>query len=234
MPDKYLYLLVDTLCIIFPFLFSFHPKIRFYRQWRYFLVPCLSTAAIFIVWDIIFTAKGVWSFNPRYVVGIYFYHLPLEELLFFFCIPYACVFTYYCLSSLLRLPAAGKNIFLFTWVFVAALLIMAALNLPRLYTSVTFILLAALLSFMAYKKLSFLAAFYISYLAILLPFYMSNGVLTGLITPEPVVMYNNNYNLGIRTLTIPIEDIFYGMAMLLMNIAGFEYMRTGFRKLSQA
>lgn len=228
MPDKYLYLLVDTLCIIFPFLFSFHKKIKFYHQWRYFLMPCLSTAAIFIAWDAVFTAKGVWGFNPRYVVGIYFYGLPLEELLFFFCIPYACVFTYYCLSTLLRLPPTGNKVFLFTWLFATALLMMGLINLPRLYTSVTFILLAALLFYMAFKKASFLAAFYISYLAILLPFYMSNGVLTGLITPEPVVMYNNNYNLGIRTLTIPIEDIFYGMAMLLMNIAGFEYMRRNY------
>ncbi len=226
MPDKYLYLLVDTFCVIFPAIFSFHKRIAFYRQWRYFFVPCVITATLFVAWDVIFTARGIWSFNPRYVVGLYLWRLPIEEYLFFLCIPYACVFTYYSITNFFSIAQPGRRLIVFTWGFSILLFVAALLFYSKLYTSVTFTVLGATLAVLAYKKAPFLKGFYISYCIILLPFYISNGVLTGLVTPEPVVMYNNEYNLGIRTLTIPIEDIFYGMAMLLLNVAGFEYMKT--------
>jgi len=74
-------------------------------------------------------------------------------------------------------------------------------------------------------KARFLPAFYVSFIVTIIPFYIINGVLTGAITPEPVVAYNDHYNLGKRTVTIPIEDIFYGMALLLLNVSGFEYLK---------
>ena len=35
---KFLYLLIDFFTIIIPFLFSFHPKIKFYKTWKQFFV----------------------------------------------------------------------------------------------------------------------------------------------------------------------------------------------------
>ncbi len=61
----------------------------------------LISAVFFIVWDIIFTKMGVWSFNPRYHSGIEFFDLPIEEWLFFVCIPYASLFYPLCLSLFL-------------------------------------------------------------------------------------------------------------------------------------
>ena len=226
MQDRYTYLLVDFFCIVFPFLFSFHPRLNFYRQWRYFLTPCFLTALLFLIWDVWFTKAGIWSFNPRYIIDANLFSLPLEEYLFFICIPYACVFTYHSITLFFdfsRFNVAAK----WTSIALAVCLTTTALfHLPQLYTSVTFLLLSLLLATLLLARVRFLAAFFITFLIILIPFFISNGILTGSITPEPVVAYNNNYNLGIRMGTIPFEDTFYGMILLLLNITGFEYLKS--------
>ena len=224
MPDKYTYLLVDALCILFPLACSFHPKIQFHKQWRFFALPCIVTAIFFLVWDALFTSAGIWSFNPRYTVGLFLAGLPLEEYLFFFCIPYACVFTYYCVSQFLQLSRFQTAARSTTYVLAAVLLVVALLYPARLYTSLTFLFLAALLYFSIRRKASFLPSFYVAFAIILLPFFISNGILTGTGLPEPVVIYNNNYNLGIRLFTIPVEDTFYGMLLMLINVTGFDYL----------
>jgi len=226
-PASYTYLSVDIACILFPLLFSFHPRLRFYRQWRYFLMPCILTAVFFLLWDSLFTSMGVWRFNPAFIMGIYLGNMPLEELLFFICIPYACVFSYYCFSLLLPQQArlyAGSRIFFAA--LVPLLVLVALLQLQQLYTSVTFLLLAAVLTFLLYRRSSYLGVFALTYLFILLPFMLSNGVLTGSFAGRMVVIYNNDYNLGLRLLTIPVEDIFYGMLLLLLNVYGFERNRS--------
>jgi len=224
MPEQYTYLLVDLCCIIFPLLFSFYPKFHFYSQWKDFIIPCLVSALIFVVWDIVFTAKGVWSFNPRYVMGLNLFGLPLEEYLFFICIPYACTFTYYCLTRYFTFKT-NSAVRVFTWLLILILIVVAVTHLSQLYTSVTFLLLAAYLAYLSIRKMPFLAAFYVAFLLILIPFFISNGILTGGIIHRVVVIYNDHYNLGIRMFTIPVEDTFYGMLLLLLNISGFEYNR---------
>src|SRR5690348_14794394 len=91
---KFLYLLVDLVAIGFPLLFSFHSKANFSRKWKYLWVALLITTSVFTAWDEWFTSLGVWGFNKKYLLEIYFGSLPLEEILFFICIPYACVFVY--------------------------------------------------------------------------------------------------------------------------------------------
>ena len=225
MQDKFLYLAVDFGCIIFPLLFSFYTKFNFYKQWRYFVWPCLTVAAFFIIWDAVFTHIGVWSFNNRYVLGYYFMGLPLEEFLFFICIPYACTFTYHCMQLFFNFERFRNAASKVSLVLASVLVLIALLHLSQLYTSVTFVLLAAFLVFIALKKATYMPAFYLTFLLILIPFFISNGILTGTGLPEPVVIYNNKHNLGIRMFTIPFEDTFYGMLLLLLNVAGYEWMR---------
>jgi lycopene cyclase domain-containing protein len=60
--------------------------------------------------------------------------------------------------------------------------------------------------------------FFVTFILILIPFVAVNGILTGSLIQEEVVWYNNNENLGIRFLTIPIEDFGYGFSLILLSL----------------
>jgi lycopene cyclase domain-containing protein len=224
---KYLYLLVNLFSVIIPFILSFYPKAPFFKKWKYFGISTLITTSIFVAWDSIFTHIGVWGFNPKYVVGIYLFGLPLEEILFFVCIPYACIFTYEAINHFIKTDKLKNVQHLISRLLIVLLLTMGLFYINRLYTSVTFIGLAIFLAFLEFKvKPLFMGRFYLMFVIILIPFFVVNGILTGSFIEEEVVWYNNLENLGIRMGTIPFEDIFYGMLLILMNISIFEWLQS--------
>ena len=79
-------LLLATIAV--PLALSFDKNVHFWTRWKYLFPAILITAVVFIYWDIQFTAAGIWSFNHHYVVGAFFYGLPVEEWLFFLIVPY--------------------------------------------------------------------------------------------------------------------------------------------------
>jgi lycopene cyclase domain-containing protein len=187
----------------------------------------LGTAAFFIVWDIWFTNLGVWEFNSRYVLGWFFLDLPIEEWLFFLIVPFSSVFIYEVL-----LYFFPKDHFLpfgkyFVWILAPFLLVMSILHLDKWYTSVNFLVgaLTLIIHYLIFKE-KYLGRFTFAYLVHLIPLMICNGILTGGLTEEPVVIYNNAENLGIRIWTVPIEDLIYSMILLLMNISFFEWLRS--------
>lgn len=176
------------------------------------------TAVLFLIWDEYFTKLGHWGFNDDYILGIKLGHLPLEEILFFICIPYACVFTYDAFQKLL--PSTLKTSWAKPLIYFlsAFLFIVGLLNLDQAYTSLTFILTAVFLpvalQMLGEKKT---AIFFIAYVVLLIPFFLVNGVLTGSWINEMVVWYNDSEHLGIRLGTIPIVDSIYMLLLLIMN-----------------
>ena len=178
--------------------------------------------ALFIPWDVWFTAEGVWGFNERYLVGVGLFGLPLEEWLFFLLIPYACGFLYEVMRYFVRRDVLGKVARPFSLALVVVLLVVGFVHLDRLYTSVTFLLTAAFLGWHVWRRTAWLGRFYVGYAVSLIPFLLVNGVLTGWLLPEPIVWYNNAENLGIRINTVPLDDSVYLLLMLLMVVTGYE------------
>jgi lycopene cyclase domain-containing protein len=179
------------------------------------------------VWDVIFTSKGVWSFNRDYLIGLFFLQLPIEEWLFFITVPYSCVFIYEALNYYIKKDYLKKYAFVITLVLVGIMLSVAFLHINKLYTSVTLIFASTFLLFHWFLfKDRYLGRFYMAYLVHLIPFFIVNGILTRL----PVVIYNNAENLGIRLYTIPIEDTMYSLLLLLMNITFYEWLKGKFLK----
>ncbi len=222
--QKYLYLALDLGSFLVPFLFSFHPRRHFASTWRAWVPALLIPAIVFVLWDEAFTAMRVWGFNEGYVTGIKIGHLPIEEILFFICIPYACLFTYVAVNRLKTddpFLDQGRRV---TWILVIGLMGVGIKNVDRWYTSVTFISLALFLIFLNVRlKPAYLGRFYFSFIFILVPFFLVNGVLTGSWIESPVVWYDDRENMGIRMGTIPFEDTFYGMLLILMNVVIYEY-----------
>ena len=97
-----LYSMVDLAVLALPLLLSFDKKVAFFKEWKYFLPVNLAVGAFFIAWDVWFTKVGVWAFNSDYLLGPTCFGLPIEECLFFFCIPYASVFTYFALRAYVK------------------------------------------------------------------------------------------------------------------------------------
>jgi len=223
---KFLYFAVIGFAIIIPFFSSFGPKIQFYKKWKYLLPSMLLTMLVFIPWDILKTHHGVWGFNSNYISGLYLINLPLEEWLFFISVPYACIFTYEVVILLVKKDIfhkfhKGISIFL-----IFFLLLVAMLFHDRIYTMVTFIALAFMLVIHQFViRSKYLSYFYLTYLICLLPFLLVNGILTGSFIPEEIVWYNDSENLGIRLFTIPVEDVFYGMLLILINLTFYNFLK---------
>lgn len=223
---KLLYLLINCFSAIVPVIFSFHPKLKFYKNFKSFFGAVILSAAVFIIWDINFTKLGVWGFNENYITGIYLYNLPIEEILFFFCIPFACVFTYHCLNLFFTISWKSRTEHYFVITTSIILLIAGIYFYNKLYTASTFISLAILLPTLKYiVRVNWLAKLVTIYPVLLIPFLIVNGILTGSGLDEPVVWYNNEENSGFRLLTIPLEDFFYGFELILLNIFFYEYFK---------
>ena len=213
---------------------SFDQKVAYYKKWKYLFPALLLPALFFLIWDELKTKAGVWSFSDAHIVGLKLSSLPLEEILFFFVVPYCCVFIYECIISYfpnVKNKKWGDTLLLLLGI---CFLITTVFTYGKAYTFYTALFnalfIAALFIFRKWFKGFNASSFLLSYAIVVIPFLIVNGMLTGI----PVVLYNDAENLGIRIFSflpwplhnIPVEDIFYGMLLTLMNVALFEKFRS--------
>tara|TARA_R110001583_G_scaffold10179_8_gene47354 strand:- start:1591 stop:2292 length:702 start_codon:yes stop_codon:yes gene_type:complete len=227
----YLYLLINIASFLVPFIYSFEKKMNFIKWWKPVFLSILIVAIPFLIWDITFTKYEVWGFNPAYYLGITIFGLPLEEILFFICIPYASIFTHYALLYFFpafKLSNKVTQIILNILLIVSVIVIL--LNYPKAYTTVDFVLFGLLMLYSLVVKDKIINRFFITFLLILIPFFLVNGLLTGSFIHQEVVWYNNTENLGIRIGTVPIEDAFYAFSMLYMSLILIEKFKVKFNK----
>lgn len=224
----YTYLLIDFLTVIVCFIASFDKRIQFHKQFPAFLKAAVLVAIPFIAWDVWFTHKGVWWFNTSYTIGISIFNLPLEEWLFFLCIPFACVFTFFCLDKFFNLDWANSLSTVIVFISVIVCSLIALLHHDRMYTFVTAVATTlSLIFFYFIAKVEWIGKASLVFTILMLGFLPVNGVLTGTGLESPIVNYNPDEFLNIRILTIPIEDAVYGYTQFLWNI----YLFKRFRKI---
>lgn len=207
------YGLVLLFSAIGPVVFSFHKKISFYKQWVKVIFSSLLVSIPFIIWDAIATARGDWGFNKKYVGTLKIAGLPIEEIMFFIIIPYCCLFIWHLLKKQQREIVGCCSL----KILMSLVFFMGAVALKdKFYTStilawaVLTIIVVQLLDRGLFRKIA-----YWQWLAItFIPFFLVNGILTYL----PIVWYSNQAILGIRVVSIPVEDFLYSWSLLTLNL----------------
>lgn len=217
------YLLINLFTLAGPMARSFEPRIAYWRKWKALFPAIGLTMLLFITWDAVFTHWGVWGFTPAYLVGLDLINLPIEEWLFFITIPYACLFIYEVLNLFIRRDVLGLASTSIAVVFMLLGGLMLLLYPGRLYTQSASLVMIILLAINLWVLRSpWLGRFFLAYLVSLIPFVLVNGILTGAVTAEPIVWYNDDENMGMRFITIPLEDFFYGLDLMLLNLMLYE------------
>ncbi|TAF43686.1 MAG: lycopene cyclase domain-containing protein [Sphingobacteriales bacterium] len=222
MDKHHTYLWLNFLTVFFPIILSFDKKVAYYKQWKYIFPSLFLTGILYLAWDYIFTKHQVWSFNPNYIVGIYFYGLPLEEILFFITIPFACIFIYLCLLAYIKTDYLANLAPYINNVLLLFSVLMLLMYIDRLYSCINFGTLFLVLLYVHFNpNLMQMGRVYMAYMVTLLPFYIVNGLLTSI----PVVMYNNAENMGVRVGSIPLEDHFYSLSLFVINLIFYQHFK---------
>ena len=212
--------------IIGPLALSFDKKVHFYTYFPSLFKSILPVSTLFIFWDILFTEKSIWGFTAEYISSIKIANLPLEEVLFFILVPFACLFIYEVSKSYFPNLNVSKVIKPFNYLFIGLGLVLISKGIGNWYTcsAVTTGILLVLIFGIILKK-SWYGWFVVSFLIALIPFLIVNGILTGATTPKPIVWYSENHIVGWRIITIPVEDLYYNLSLLLPITAIFEYFK---------
>ena len=222
MNPHYTYLVLDIFSVFFPLILSFDKKVAFYKHWKFLFPAMLLTGVFFIFWDILFTANGVWGFNPDYTIGVYLFNLPIEEVLFFISVPYSCVFIFEVFNAYVARDVLGSCSTKISVLVSIISLITCVLFYNKTYTIVNAGICLGLVLFATFVyKYRNMGRFYLAYFVCLIPFLICNGILTSL----PIVVYNNEENMAIRLFSIPLEDTFYCLSLLLSTVLLMDYFK---------
>jgi lycopene cyclase domain-containing protein len=182
-------------------------------------VPILIPAVFFLIWDSI-VADSHWHFNDKYVLGITLFNLPIEEILFFISVPFACLFTWEMIirrSEVKELLWISKiRLYLYLLIPIGIWFFISGKHYTGL--AISFLGLAVLLDQLLNTNIILQKRFYLYLLLVIFFTLIFNGYLTW----RPVVTYSVQYQLDIRIFTIPIEDFVYGTALIFMNTSIYQ------------
>lgn len=106
--DQMRYLLILAVCVAITAPLEFLGG-RVYRRPLRTIKTVLPVAAVFLAWDAVAIASGVWSLNPRHITGVAALGLPVEEVLFFLVVPLCALLTFGCVEALLAASRRARR-----------------------------------------------------------------------------------------------------------------------------
>ncbi|MEJ5306985.1 MAG: lycopene cyclase domain-containing protein [candidate division WOR-3 bacterium] len=220
------YLLINIIIIIFPLIGSilFHKYTL--KKLVSFFISFLSVGIPFIIWDSVATKRGDWYFNSKYVNTTRIFDLPLEEILFFLTVPYACLFLYEGIkffvfdTKMKRLPNIMTTSTGLTFILLGVYFIFTPYTSTVFFvTGLTFIMLSYCFNFLLEN-----VHYYIFLVITFVLFFIFNSLLTGI----PIVFYSKSAITNLRIGTIPVEDFFYNFSLLTLYLGIYEIVNRKF------
>jgi len=226
------YLTLDILILIFPLLFSFKWVFPYYKNYKPLFASILIVGGVYILWDILVTARGDWWFNHEYLVdfGFTIGGIPLEEALFFVVVPYSCIFIYENLQYFFK----EKEVFFEKWIYylLSVLLVVGAIIFyHQEYTvlallSVSFFFVIAATWFPGLlKSRNYWLYILISFIAFIIFNYLLTSIPVVLYNPEAIWGGTVNQVWYGRFITIPFEDFFYNFSMLSFYLLVYRFFK---------
>jgi lycopene cyclase domain-containing protein len=211
---QYEYLIFNIIVLIGPVFFGAQKRFYFFNHWRETFISVAAVAIPFLVWDSLVTGLH-WDFNSNYIIGIKFFKLPIEEILFFITVPYACIFTWEMVTRHSRegeLNYNGlKNIFQFAFIIGGIIF----LFLGKGYTGLAFLIFGLAIIFDRKFGANIIGQRKFIFFFVLVSLFTL--VFNGYLTWRPVVTYGEQYQLGFRIFTVPFEDFIFGYSLLILN-----------------
>ncbi|KYK32900.1 MAG: hypothetical protein AYK22_06865 [Thermoplasmatales archaeon SG8-52-3] len=222
------YIILDILIILFPLLFTFKWKFKYYKFFKPLAASIFIVGLSYILWDILVTARGDWWFEEKFLIGIEIFGLPIEEILFFIIVPFACIFIYENLVYFIKDKKVPFNKW-FYLTFAAIFIIVGIIFRNQDYTILSMFSCALffILASTIYPELLKSRNYWFYIILSFIPFIIFNYFLTSLI----VVGYNPDAIWGGfgawngRFVTIPFEDFFYNYSMLSFYLMVYLYFK---------
>ena len=216
-----LYVIINLAVLAVPLVLSFDRKVAFYRKWPSVILSAAIVGAAYIAWDVFAARNGHWWFNHQHTGTFRLYGLPLGEILFFFTVPFSCLFIYQVVEAYFR----ERTLRIPQWIWLIPAFGAAAAAAVFRQNGYTFLVMLSVAAFFLLATASPILRSFHFWLALglsLVAFLIVNGVLTAL----PIVGYGDEAIWGVRVYTIPLEDFFYCISLLGFNILLYRFLRT--------
>jgi lycopene beta-cyclase len=88
------YFILLGLILLFPLILSFDRNLKLYTRRTRLLFAIAGMCFPFWIWDVVAVARGHWWFNEKYIAGVQWLGLPVEEWLFFPVVGFVSIFTW--------------------------------------------------------------------------------------------------------------------------------------------
>ena len=220
----YEYFIFNIIVFTGPFVLSFDRKVHFYTHWSRFLKALVIPATIFIFWDTQ-VAGSHWWFNEAFTLPYRISHLPVGEWLFFFTVPYACVFTWEVFKAYFK----NKTIDAIHFYNPILWTVSSILSVVLYFTGLEYTGLALAAFSLAVVSDRFLETYLMKrslFLWLLGLIVVFTLIFNGYLTARPVVLYDYNFQLNLLVGTIPIEDFIYGLSLMYHVVVLYEWLQS--------
>lgn len=215
---RWLYIAFNLVILLPCLVISSRLKIDTHKKTQRLLIAYALVSVPFILWDIFATSRGHWSFAKDYTLGISLFGLPVEEIAFFFTVPFGCMLVWDSLKRVQGRISRKYSMGLLVGVSLASAAFMAigyGREYTQLVTAVALFTVSVL--FWTGRHVIEQKRFW-AYQAICVGLFI---VFNLYLTAIPIVSYGAMHNLGIRFMTIPIEDFFFNFALLNLFLLAY-------------